>query len=64
MGKALCLDVVYPVPGVREAVDVKSTDLIKGEEKGSDELTPIHQREAHEGEVILYKDGGAWNPSG
>lgn len=60
----MCLDFAYPVPGVCEAVDVKSTNPIKEEEKGSDELTPVRQREACEGEVILHEDGEAQNPSG
>jgi len=49
---------------VREAVDVKSTDPVKEKEKGSDELTPVRQREAHEGEMILHEDGEAQNPGG
>lgn len=58
------LDFAYPVPGVREAVDVKSADPVKEEEKGSDELAPVRQREAREGEVILHEDGEAQNPGG
>lgn len=60
----LCLDFAYPVPEVCEAVDVKSTDPIKEEEKGSNELTPVCQCEAREGEVILHQDGEAQNTSG
>lgn len=52
----LCLDFAHPVPEVCEAVDVKSTDSIKEEEKGSNKLTPVCQCEACEGEVILHKD--------
>lgn len=58
------LDFAYPVPGVREAVDVKSADPVKEEEKGGDELAPVRQREAREGEVILHEDGEAQNPGG
>ncbi|PKU36313.1 hypothetical protein llap_13380 [Limosa lapponica baueri] len=57
-------DFAYPIPRVREAVDVKSADPIKEEEKGSDKLTPVRQCEAREGEVILHEDGEAQNPSG
>lgn len=42
----LCLDFAYPISEVCEAVDVKSTDSIKEEEKGSNELAPVCQREA------------------
>lgn len=47
-----------------EAVDVKSADSIKEEEKGSNELTPVCQSEACEGEVILHQDWEAQNTSG
>lgn len=60
----LCLDFASPVPEVCEAVDVKSTDPIKEEEKCSNELTPVCQRETCEGEVILHEDGEAQNTSG
>lgn len=47
-----------------EAVDVKSTDPVKEKEKSSSEFTPVCQREACEGEVILHEDGEAQNTSG
>lgn len=49
---------------MRYAVDVQSADPVEEEEKGRDELAPVRQREAHEGEVILHEDGEAQNPSG
>lgn len=60
----LCLDFAYPTPEVCEAVDVKSADSVKEEEEGSNELTPVCQREACESEVILHQDGEAQNTGG
>lgn len=60
----LHLDLAYPAPGVCEAVDVKSADPVKEEEKGSNELAPVSQCEAREGEVILHKDGEAQDTGG
>lgn len=58
------LDLPCPVPGLRYAVDVEPTDPVEEEEEGSNELTPVRQCEAREGEMILHEDQEAQNPGG
>lgn len=49
---------------MRYAVDVEPADPVEEEEEGGNELTPVRQREACEGEMILHEDQEAQNPSG
>lgn len=58
------LNLPCPVSGVRYAVDVEPADPVEEEEEGGNELTPVRQREACEGEMILHEDQEAQNPSG